>query len=907
MASATSTIDLIFRGVNLVGGTVNGVISQINRLNASILAATAPLALLTFGIVRMEQAAAKMAITFARDALDASIKFSSAQTNFNKVLQEGDERAEAFTQDVFELSEKYGVAATVVLDAAADFKKSGFTTADSFKLVKDALDGAIAGEIELTEVSVKLRAILAAFGIDASKSALALDKNKEALDLINEAANRFNVDFGELLDGFQRFAPIANLANLSFQETVAVVTAVTEVFQSGDISGRALQTIYNRLVGTNKQVIQSLLNLGIVQEDQNDNLKTGAQLYFELTAALKDLDKTEVQRIATIIAGTDQSGKLAAAIVRGATTAKIASDDFKFFNSAQKEAAEVLKGTRVQLQATEKSYENLRIVIGDKLQKEFRGLTVAVGDLFTIFREQIEKGNLDELFKEINPQLKQLEDIAKQVAAALPEALKEADFTGFSRGIEALFGDLEDVTITSEGLADVITALAETFESAAKFTSVLIDTIQGVGAIVGPIVNAFANMEEGTRQLIGQILAGSVIFATFGGIIGGITAVVGPLIKGFFNLGGAALAFVRGAGPLPGLFSTMSFAATGFGKALTFLAGPLAIGYLIFEIGSLVAKLTGLDKFLADIIEGLIGVFRDIGVIGSDTSIQIKTVDDSLRELGVVSGQTATDLLRASNATFEFQQELDALLAKEEETISGLTELDRLINEIAEGPDQRVEAIDIHDIPQAVLQMEQYIEVVDKTGKVVRKTWRNSSDVVEKSLREQDRAIDKTIQKTAEYQLKLLEIASDERIAVIEATIDLDIAKLEADTQRITAAFKSIDTTIESTGELLGDLFNVFARVDRFDQLKVLDQIDKENKNRATALALQERLVEAQIARINAQTRALVRGESLIKIDATPLAPHLQAILHEVLKAIQLRASADLAEFLLNVDAVPAN
>jgi hypothetical protein len=60
-------------------------------------------------------------------------------------------------------------------------------------------------------------------------------------------------------------------------------------------------------------------------------------------------------------------------------------------------------------------------------------------------------------------------------------------------------------------------------------------------------------------------------------------------------------------------------------------------------------------------------------------------------------------------------------------------------------------------------------------------------------------------------------------------------------------------------------------------------------------------LTDAQIEMMQAQTDALVNGDSLIKIDGSGLAPHLEAFMWEVLKAVQVKVNRDGLKLLLGV------
>jgi len=154
-----------------------------------------------------------------------------------------------------------------------------------------------------------------------------------------------------------------------------------------------------------------------------------------------------------------------------------------------------------------------------------------------------------------------------------------------------------------------------------------------------------------------------------------------------------------------------------------------------------------------------------------------------------------------------------------------------------------------------------------------------------------------------DFKVKMEEIASNERIKTIEATVTLNVAALQADAERVQATFASIDTTISSTGDLLGSLFGAFTQADNmFDKAFIRSQIDLENKRRQEALDLQKKLAEAEIRRIEAQTRQLDRGDPWIRIDGTGLAPELEAFMWAILKATRTQVSAEFGNFLMGID-----
>lgn len=172
------------------------------------------------------------------------------------------------------------------------------------------------------------------------------------------------------------------------------------------------------------------------------------------------------------------------------------------------------------------------------------------------------------------------------------------------------------------------------------------------------------------------------------------------------------------------------------------------------------------------------------------------------------------------------------------------------------------------------------------------------------ALKRQADQTDKAKESAEKFALEMEKIASNERIKLIEAAVKFDIAQLEQDTKRIEATFASIDNTVNSTGELIGDLFGILKDYDNlsFGAIRLIEkQLEDENAARKEAFALQKQLTEATIAEMVARTEAMLRGDALIQIDGAGLQPHLEAFMWEILKTIQTRVNADGLKLLLGV------
>lgn len=74
-----------------------------------------------------------------------------------------------------------------------------------------------------------------------------------------------------------------------------------------------------------------------------------------------------------------------------------------------------------------------------------------------------------------------------------------------------------------------------------------------------------------------------------------------------------------------------------------------------------------------------------------------------------------------------------------------------------------------------------------------------------------------------------------------------------------------------------------------------------EAASRQKALDESSKLNAATIDYMKARTEALKRSDAIITIDGAGLQPHLEAFMFEILKAIQVRANAEGAQFLTGI------
>jgi hypothetical protein len=160
---------------------------------------------------------------------------------------------------------------------------------------------------------------------------------------------------------------------------------------------------------------------------------------------------------------------------------------------------------------------------------------------------------------------------------------------------------------------------------------------------------------------------------------------------------------------------------------------------------------------------------------------------------------------------------------------------------------------------------------------------------------------EKVMEITAKIDEANIKAQSDIVQKAIEWKAKIDIAQIEAATQTIKAMFGSIDNTVTSTGETLTGLFASLKDMQGMGTGLIEQEIRRESDRRDEALKLQKDLVGAQVDLLKQQVDAMKKGEAMIQIDGKGLQPHLEAFMFEILKQIQIRATAEGMKFLVGV------
>ena len=268
-----------------------------------------------------------------------------------------------------------------MVEASTEFRKNGFNDDDAATLAQVATmfqnvsDEAIsAGDSASFIISQMI-----AFGIEAENAQSIIDK-------VNEVANRFSVSSGDLSQALGIVASTSSAMGNSIDQTLGVVTAITEQTRNASKSARAANTIFSRLAqvvdensDTGKALTQIYNDLGIALYDSSGQMRSTYDILADLASQWDSLDKNTQQYIAITSAGTNQLNNFLALMNNFDHATEATATSLDSAGSAMRENESYQESLEYQtnnLKATFQDFAN------NVLDEEVITTVIKVGDAF---------------------------------------------------------------------------------------------------------------------------------------------------------------------------------------------------------------------------------------------------------------------------------------------------------------------------------------------------------------------------------------------------------------------------------------------------------------------------------------------------------------------------------------------
>jgi TP901 family phage tail tape measure protein len=490
---------------------------------------------------------------------------------------------DALKNKAIELGGSTSFSANEVAVAMTEMAKAGWDSQQILDGMSGVLDAAAASGEDLGTVSTIVADAMTGFGMEAKEST-------RVADLLTQAANSGTIGISDLGESFKYVAPLANAMGISIEDAVTALSAMSKSEVKGSQAGTALSGVLSRLNGDNKEVRDTMKELGIEITNADGSFKSLDDIVAILRNSFAGMTEEQKAYYATILAGQEgQKGLLALLNLSEEEYNAIAESMDNAGGVAEKTATVMQDNLQSKVEQLGGSLESLAIKLADYvipyLQKFVEWLTSLV-DKFTALNPETQKTILK---------------FAGIAAAVGPVLMVLGKLTSSVGSIITTFGKIPG-------------AIAKA-KSAFTAVSVAIGGISvpvaAVVTAIGTLVAAFVHLWKTNEEFRNNIIAiWDEIKGKFEEFFGAIQERLPGLQEAFTNIVNAIKPIWEGfceilAPAFEGAFETIS---TILGTALDVIIGLLDIFTGVFT-GDWDKAWQGVKEIFGSIWDGIVSIF----------------------------------------------------------------------------------------------------------------------------------------------------------------------------------------------------------------------------------------------------------------------------------------------------------
>lgn len=332
------------------------------------------------------------------EALETMKAVDTELTTIQKVTDMSDTSLKKLGDTAYSTASKYGVAADEYLQNVGTFSKAGYKELAQ-GLGELAIKTQLVGDVNAETASKFLLSTDAAYKYNGSVEALSA-----VLDKANAVENNYATSIEKIAEGMPIVASVAEMANISVEETIAALGTITAKTQeSGTSAARAFRALILNIIGDTETEIEDGVTWSADEiESLNDVLWTYSRSAMEaaqatgeivnpmeaisgLSQAMEDglLTEAKLAEIATSLGGKLRTNQLVALIENYGTVVDMLGTMETAAGSADKEVETMLDSWEKKTQVLKNTWtETVASYLDtDTIKGALDGLTTVVDGL----------------------------------------------------------------------------------------------------------------------------------------------------------------------------------------------------------------------------------------------------------------------------------------------------------------------------------------------------------------------------------------------------------------------------------------------------------------------------------------------------------------------------------------------
>lgn len=246
-------------------------------------------------------------------------ELNQALTNIRIVTGYNEQQARSLMVTYQKLGKELGATTQEVANSANEWLRQGYSAQEAGSLIESSMKLSKLGMIDSSQATQYLTSALKGFKLEASDAISVVDK-------LTKVDMKAAISAGDIASALSRTATSAQIAGLSMDEAIGMVSTITEITQkSADSVGESLKTLLSRYGNVKAGVFSSmgldddgettenindiekvLSKLGIRIRNTNLEMRDISSVLDELGEKWVTLDTVSKNAVATAFAGTRQ-------------------------------------------------------------------------------------------------------------------------------------------------------------------------------------------------------------------------------------------------------------------------------------------------------------------------------------------------------------------------------------------------------------------------------------------------------------------------------------------------------------------------------------------------------------------------------------------------------------------------
>lgn len=306
-----------------------------------------------------------------KDAVSNVRELDSAMTELKKVTDYTTEEYSKFADSAYEVGSKVARTGTEIVEAASEFAKMGYSNKEQILNLSEMasrFQNIADSEVSAADAAALINSQLKAFKTNADGSALTAEN---VIDKINEVSNNFGVSSSDISSALTKTAGAMATYGNTMDETIALVTAGTEVMpnQASKVA-RGWRTIganVVKLAEANDTWVAANGRVNIALKNEAGELRSTYEIMQMLYSGIDgvsekwdNLSDAEKSNIAISIAGKSQMEVFAASMNNFSQAQKaFTTSSTEYIGSSAKENEKYLDSIEGRIQAFQSAWEKL--------------------------------------------------------------------------------------------------------------------------------------------------------------------------------------------------------------------------------------------------------------------------------------------------------------------------------------------------------------------------------------------------------------------------------------------------------------------------------------------------------------------------------------------------------------------